>query len=414
MIRGITKSSLFKDSIIYGFSNALYTGLPLLLMPFLVVILQPEDYGIVELFRSFSLMLIPVIGLSTLASVDRFYFDLDTKKFQNLIGTLIIFHFVMALSVIFLLSLMIDFLPEKYYVIILLAIIYCLFYQIIEIYLVVLRVKRQAINFLKVRIGTVVLELSLLTLFYFIFTHHDWTFRIYPIIIAAVVIGIGICVLIFRFRNIPFAVDRDVLKQAIIFSAPLIIHMVAGYILNLSNRFFILHYNGEKVLGSFSLAYQIGMSISFFYTSFNMAWTPTFYSWMDNKKKSSIKKVRVLVYTGLSLGALAILLGWIFISPYISQIKNYGISHETIALLLLAFVLLSLYKFEGNYFFYHKKTTKLSLFTLLSCLVALILNFLLIPKFAVLGAAYSTLFSYFFLFMCVILFKQNNKEVKNV
>lgn len=410
-ILNFTKSELVKNSLIYGVTNALYTGLPLILMPFLVAIVQPQDYGIIELFRSFTLIFIPIIGLSTISCVDRFFFDYDEAKYKSLLGSLIILHFILGILSIVILSSISSFLPEKYGVVIFLAIIFCVFNQIQEIYLVSLRVKGRPVDYLKIRVGSVILDLSLLVLAYYLFNSFDWTFRVIPNVASTVFVGIIVIMIGAMKKEVDFHFSKPLIITAIAYSAPLILHMISGYVLNISNRFFVIHYQGEKELGNFSLAYQIGMAVSFFYTSFNMAWTPTFYSWIKNGEIKKISLVRKIVYFSLIILGVIIFIGWKIMSYYYLQDKQYVISDFTILILIVAFILLSLYKFEGNYFFYYKKTAKLSLFTLISCIVATLLNFLLIPKYGTLGAAYSTLLSYFVLFVLVLINNSNLKDV---
>lgn len=411
MISKLTKSKLFKDSVVYGLSNAFYTGLPLILMPFLVAILKPEDYGLIELFRSLTLIFIPIVGLSTLSSVDRFYFEYNASDYERLVSSLIIFHILNGL-IIFTLTLAISsFLPSKYFVLGSYALIYCVFNQIFEIYLVILRVKQKSINFLILRFLGVAIDIGLLFGFYFILDSHDWTYRVYPSVLSSIVMGVIIIYILFIKEKLPIKINFQILKEAIIFSAPLIIHMISGYILNLSNRFFILNYQGEKELGNFSLAFQLGMAISFVYTSFNMAWTPTFYDWMNKGKYNQIKKVRILIYAILIIGGGLFFFGWVIMSNYIKNLEKFNVSTYTIAILLTSFILLSLYKFEGNYYFYTKSTTKLSIYTFISCLVAVGFNFILIPKYSTLGAAISTFFSYLTLYLLVLFNKKGNGKI---
>ena len=408
MISKLTKNKLFKDSVIYGVSNAFYTGLPLLLMPFLVSILNPEDYGLIELFRSLTLIFIPVVGLSTLSSVDRFYFEYDNKDYESLISSLILFHLLNGLLIFIITASISSLLPDKYFLLGTYALIYCVFNQIFEIYLVILRVKQKAINFLILRFLGVAIDLGLLFGFYYILDNHNWTYRVYPSVLSSVMMGVVIISILFIKDKLPFKVNKKILKDSILFSAPLIIHMISGYILNLSNRFFILNYQGEKELGNFSIAFQLGMAISFIYTSFNMAWTPTFYDWMKKEKYRQIKRVRLLIYAILVIGGLMFFVAWLIMSKYIQNLEKFDVSTYTIAILLSSFILLSMYKFEGNYFFYNKLTSKLSIYTLISCIIAVILNFILIPKFSTLGAAISTFFSYLTLYVLVLFNKQDN------
>ena len=72
-IRQFSKNALIRESLIYGLTNALYSGLPIFILPLIVNVLSPEDYGFVEFYRNFTLILIPLLGLSTVQSVIRFY-----------------------------------------------------------------------------------------------------------------------------------------------------------------------------------------------------------------------------------------------------------------------------------------------------------------------------------------------------
>lgn len=405
------RSSLVKSSLIYGASNVLYTGLPLLLMPFLIKIVQPEDYGLIELFRSFSLVLIPVIGLSTISCVERFYFDYEDLRFKELLGTLVLVHaFGGGVLTALLLSIQ-TFLPPKYDLIIFLAVIYCLFNQIQEIYLASLRVKNKPVDYLKIRLGSVIIDILFLFIAYQLYNSYDWSFRVLPSVISTVIFGILVLLVSFIRRDIKYRFSKDLAYSAIVFSGPLIAHMLSGYILNISNRFFVITYQGEKELGNFSLAYQIGMIISFFYTSFNMAWTPIFYGLLKSNNLKKIDTIKTVIFLSLLILGGFIFLGWRFYSSYIILDSLYVTSDATILILILSFIILSYYKFEGNYYFYYKRTKELSVFTLISSVLALALNFLLIPKLSTLGAAISTLISYSCLYLLVI---YNRPRVINV
>ena len=104
--------------------------------------------------------------------------------------------------------------------------------------------------------------------------------------------------------------------------------MLSGYILNIGDRFFIKYFfQYEKALGNYAVAYQIGMAINFFYTSFNLAWTPTYFKWMKEKNYTQIKKVKKMVYTALPiLGALLLGLWWLFSTFWLTD-SSYDISH---------------------------------------------------------------------------------------
>ncbi len=400
-LHNFLKTDLLKDSLVYGLTNALYTGLPLILLPFFVTILQPEDYGLVDLFRSFTLVLTPIVGLGAVASIDRFYFEFHQKIFQKLVSSVILMHFIngiILVAFLFFLNLLYD---SKYYLIINLAILFCVFNQIVEILLVLYRVERKSTNYLLVRLGLVVLDILLLALFYFWFNTYNWTYRVGPLIISTTFIGLLAAVLLFRKYKYPLELNFTILKTVLIFSSPLIIHMIAGYVLNIGNRFFVLHFLGEKELGNFSVAYQIGMAINFFFTSFNLAWTPTFYDWMNKKKFKQIKKVEQFVLLSLPILGLIIILVWNVLNTHIQNLSQYQIPLLLIVIILVAHIFLSYYKFYSNYFFYFKKTKELSLVSLFSGLLCVLLNVTLIPSYGIKGSAYATFIAFFIMWLLV-------------
>ena len=405
--KAFTKNKLVKNTIIYGATNAMYTGLPLLLLPFLVVTLSPEDYGNVDLFRSISMVLVPVLGLSTLQSIGRFYYDLDEDTFKKFVSTIQLFQFISSFLALILLFLFSQWIDPLLFKIIYLCILYFLFNQITESLLVIYRVKDKAIKYFVFRVLNIVLELSFIYVLFISYEKLDWTFRVYPTVIASFIIAL-LAVYQFIKLGYRFYFSKQLLYSSIAFSAPLILHMLSGYMLNIGDRFFIKYFLTPQDLGNYAVAYQIGMAINFFYTSFNLAWTPTYFKWMKEGKLSQILKVRKFVYLVIPLLGFIIMLIWLFFNKIFLGKLNYNISTEIIVIVLISNVIFSLYKFDANYYLYRKKTKKLSLLSLLSAIISIICNFILIPRIGILGAAYSTLISFIVLFVLV---KFNKKRL---
>ena len=236
---------------------------------------------------------------------------------------------------------------------------------------------------------------------YKFFHKKNWTVRIYPIVTTSIIIAIY-CLYQFRKMDYKMNFSKVLLSQALIYSTPLILHMLSGYVLNIGDRFFIKFFLDDKKLGEYAVAYQIGMSVNFFFTSFNLAWTPTYFKWMKEKQNEKINKVRNLVYISIiSLGILIFVL-WKFISPFVIQNTNYSISLQLVLIILVSNVIFSLYKYESNYFFYSKKTKNLSYISFTSAIIAIICNIILIKYIGILGAAYSTLISFIYLYSSIL------------
>lgn len=413
-LRHLKNSQLAKDALIYGITNALFTGLPIILMPFLISVLKPNDYGIIELFRSITMVLVPIIGLSTVQSITRYYYDLEENEFITFTSSIIILQIVNAIIALIVIMIISYFIEKSYVILLILAVIYYLFNQLTEALLSIYRVKKLSKNYLLIRLGTVVLDVFLLGILFLSLSKYDWTYRIIPNVLSAVIFGVVSLIVLWKRFNVKFQFDKNLLKVAILFSAPLILHMLSGYILNVGDRFFITYFLGTAELGNYSVAYQIGLVVSFFFTSFNLAWTPTFFEWMKLGKYNAIKKVKLFVFVALPiLGAISIF-GWIIISKLIPNLSKYNVDTQLVIIITIAYVILSYYKFNSNYYFYYKQTKILSLITFVTGIICVILYVILIPLYAGLGAAIATLITFVIMFVSTFIFKPNEENLKKV
>lgn len=407
-IKRLFKSKLLGNTFVYGLTNALYTGLPLLLLPFLVSTLDPEDYGDVELFRSLTLVSIPLLGLSAVQAIGRFYYDLNDQQFRTFVSSIQIFQLfttIAGIGIVFSFSFL---LSQKDVTLLYLSCIYFLFNQLTESLLTIYRVKEMPFRYLYIRVGSVLLELFLMFLLYYTFSVHDWTLRVFPMVIGSVVVGV-ITFILFRVEKYRFVFSWSMLVQGLSYSTPLILHMLSGYLLNIGDRFLIKVFLTPEDLGNYAVAYQAGMAVNFFYTSFNLAWTPTFFKWMKEGRTLAIAKVRKIVYYSIVGLGLIVAILWYVVFPIIDVGDKYNVSSSVVLVVLISYMILSLYKFETNYFLYNKETKRLSVYTMVSAGVSLILNFILIPIIGIFGAAIATLVSFVCIYLLVLLNKKNDK-----
>ncbi|MEI2275634.1 oligosaccharide flippase family protein [Sphingobacterium sp. ML3W] len=407
-IRALAKNKLVSETLIYGITNAVYSGLPLLLLPFLVATLGPEDYGYVDLFRSISMFLVPILGLSTVQSITRFYYDFDEKRFKIFVTSIQLFQLLTSIIATIIVCCLSPFLSDTYQILLLLSIAYFLFNQFTEGLLAIYRVNNKAKSYLFIRVANILLELGILFILFKVLQPLDWKFRVLPTVISSFLVAI-LTIVQFVKLGYMFKFSSELLKLGIMYSAPLVLHMLSGYVLNIGDRFFIKYYLSEKDLGNYAVAYQIGMAINFFYTSFNLAWTPTYFKWMQENKTNQIKKVRKLIYLIVPLLGILTLLVWFSFSDLFIKHSEYKISNQIIIVVLIANVILSLYKFESNFYLYTKDTKKLSIFTFISAIISVVLNFALIPRIGIIGAAIATLISFIVVYFLVLFSKKNDK-----
>jgi O-antigen/teichoic acid export membrane protein len=387
--------------MIYGITNALYSGIPLLILPFIITFLEPAEYGKIDLFRTISMVLTPVLGFSTVQSISYYYLELTKERFKTFVSSIQLFQLFTAIVAFILLTISSYWISKEYYFLLSLCVLFYLFNQFTEGILTIFRIENKPIKYMTIRISSILIELLLMVVLYKYFKAKDWTVRVYPIVLTSLIIAIYSFYL-FRKMGYNLNFSKALLSKALIYSTPLILHMLSGYVLNIGDRFFIKFYLSDKELGEYAVAYQIGMSVNFFFTSFNLAWTPTYFKWMRDKQIEKIKKVRNLIYISIIGLGIFIFGMWKFISPFVIQNTNYSISLQLVLIILVSNIIFSLYKYESNYFFYSKKTKILSYISFTSAVIATICNIILIKYIGILGAAYSTLISFIYLYFSVL------------
>ena len=92
-------NKLVKNISLFTFFNVINSAIPFLLLPLLTTYLSPEDYGVVDIFYNISMIATPLIGLSVVQSISRYYFEeVDLSKFVTTVflilasfGSLVLF-----------------------------------------------------------------------------------------------------------------------------------------------------------------------------------------------------------------------------------------------------------------------------------------------------------------------------------
>jgi O-antigen/teichoic acid export membrane protein len=168
-------------------------------------------------------------------------------------------------------------------------------------------------------------------------------------------------------------------------------------VIALIDRLFIAHYNGLRDAGIYTVSYQIALVLQFATDSFNRAWVPWLYERLKQGQPSVLLKLvkATYLYNAVVL-VCALLLG--AAAPWILSVfagDRYAESSRYVLLLALGFAFEGMYKMVTNYIFYSKKTFLLAYITGGTALLNIGLNFWLIPRYGIMGAAVATVISYF-------------------
>jgi len=391
-------SQFLRHSVNYLIGNFATQALAFISIPVLTRLLLPEEYGLISIVNSITQIFTILMILNFHGALTRKYHEND-GLFSGFFGTITIF--LLIYNIIFVASMYYfrDFFSSFFNIdskLFLIAITTGFLGLATTLYLSYLQASQQS---KKYAIISFVRSMAILivSILWIIFLSEDrYLGRLYS--------GVLINFILFTYSlyNIikisTFKTDFRNIKYAVSFGVPLIPHAMSGFVLAQFDRVIINQINGAGDAGLYSFAYNVGMLMNVVVMSLNKSWVPIFYSKLKDSRHEDVGKM-VKNYTKLVLLAA---LGLILFSKEIVVIiadPEYFTALNLVPIIILSYVFVYFYTIYGNYSFYRKKTYLISLNTILACVINVVLNYLFIPKYGYIAAAYTTLISYIALFV---------------
>lgn len=186
-------------------------------------------------------------------------------------------------------------------------------------------------------------------------------------------------------------------KYALAISLPLVLHLLAGNLLNSSDRIMITKICGAADNALYSVAYSCALIVQILWISMNSAWAPWSIEQMNEKRYEVLKSASrpYLLFFGV------VVFFFLMVAPEVLWLMGgepYMNAVGVIPPVMIGYVFQFLYTLYVNVETYLKKQIFIAFGTIIATLSNIVLNFLLIPKFGYIAAAYTTLISYIILF----------------
>ncbi len=202
--------------------------------------------------------------------------------------------------------------------------------------------------------------------------------------------------------RITLAVSKKVYKELLKFGLPYIIPGVSIISMDLIDRFFIERMLGESAAGIYGAGYKMAMSMAVAVAAFRFAWHPFFLSITENEGAKDIF-ARVLTYFVMIAGWL-----YIFIVFFIQDIiaievpiiggnlirREYWDGMSIVPVVMAAYIFYGIYVNFVVGIYVKKKSLYLAAITGISASINIVLNYYLIPRYNMMGAAAATVTAY--------------------
>lgn len=388
------KGKALKSGIWYTISNFLVKGIAFLSTPIFARIMTKADIGDYSNFTSWLSILVVIFSgeLYTSVSVARFDYkdELDDFIASNLLlGTIISAVFSIL---ILLLKPWVTQIFGFGTLEISLLIAYCMVFPATQMF----QVKRRILYKYKSVIGLSLISSLLpmgLSIVAVRLIENSFSARLLgfyaPLILINVVLYIY---LISRAQKIKI----EYWKYALTISLPLVIHVLSNNLLNSCDRVMIKKISGNEMLANYSVAYTCAMVVNLLWVSINSAWSPWAFEQMNDKNFSELKNGAKYILIGYGVLVATIML----LAPEILWLvgdKAYLEAIQVIPPVMVGYAIQAIYTFYVNIETFSKKQKNIAINTLVAAIINIVLNWIFIPKFGYIAAAYTSLIGYFVL-----------------
>ena len=380
-----------KSGIWYTASNFLVKSIGFLTTPIFTRLLTKEEFGLFNNFTSW-LSIISIFSTlnleSTLISARYDYKENFDNYILSMISLSTLSTCVWALVINIFSIKVCSFtnIDLKYFNIMM---VYFLFFPAINMFQTRERYyfeyKKSVVTSIILSVGTALLSVLLVCM-----GENRLEGRIYGFVLPSILLGFAFEIYFIKKGK---RVSIKYWKYAFPICLPFIPHLLAGVLLNNMDRIMINKWCGAEATALYSLAYSCGAIITLLVNSINSAYAPWLGEKLALKKLNDVRQISKIYVGGFCIFALGVML----LAPEILLVlggKNYMDAIYVIIPVAMGCVCQFLYTMFGNVEQFKKKTAGMAIATVTAAIVNYVLNYLFIPRFGFLAAAYTTLVGY--------------------
>lgn len=195
--------------------------------------------------------------------------------------------------------------------------------------------------------------------------------------------------------RVGIAFSRSLLGQLISYGMPLILSSTALFTLNFSDRYFLQHFRSLSVVGLYAVGYKFGFTINYLLVlPFSSMWQARMYIVHQRPDHPRIFGQLFMFYSVLLIfAALALAM----FSPELVRLmvdQKFSAAEPVIPIVAAAYAFCGIAFFARTGTFVTGKTGILAILSVATAVLNLGLNWALIPKAGIMGAAWATLVSF--------------------
>ena len=380
-----------KASFLYLVGNLSTKAIAFLTIPVFTRLLTTSEYGIVNTYTSWVQIVTVVMTLSLYNSFRKAYVD-HREDFESYCASSIRLgglFFIVSTALASLILYMVPGSGNRQWM------VYCCLVQAYGVFCVASMSTKYMLQFryMKRTLYMALPNIACALLALILLLTHDKDREFWRIIAYVAVYAVFTAMSLWSTRK--EKTNRAYWKYAVTYSAPLVFHGLSLVVLSSSDRIMITNIAGSSESGIYSLVYNLGLVASAVITSLEGIWLPWFIRRYNEKEIEKINEKAVYMIENVTV----VVIGVMLVAPEVLQVmasEQYWPGKPVIFPVVAASYIMFLYDLAVNVEYQEKATKMIVLNTTAAAVINIILNFILIPVFGAVAAAYTTVTAYIF------------------
>jgi O-antigen/teichoic acid export membrane protein len=394
---------LAKHSAIYGLGAVVSRLIGVLLLPIVTRYLTPADVGAVDTLISLTVVLVIVLRMGISMAFFRFYFDAEDEAGRTtVVRTSFWFTMVMATLGLVVGSLLASEISQLLFgtdsrANLVRAALVLLWAQMnYEQLTSLFRVEERSIPYVIATLANVIITVVATILLVAV-----WHEGAIGVIVGNFTGTLAVFVVLLAYRRFQLGLefDRDLFRKMQRFGLPLVPSGIALWVIDLSDRFFLVHMKGLPENGLYSVGVRLSTALLLVLIALRTAWPAFAYSIKDDDEA---KRTYGFVLTYVLYACCWLSLTISLLAPWLVRLlttPRFYRAAEVVPLLVFAATAFIGFNVMSIGIGRAKKTQFNWVVTGGAALVNIGLNFVLIPPYGMIGAGISTLVAYVVMFL---------------
>lgn len=413
-------NQLFKDSTIYGVGGALVKSISFFILPIYTRIFTPQEYGSIEMMVVIVSFLIAILTMG-MDSAQSYFFSEQKKSGKNkqaiLVSAILQWRLISGIFIILLATLASPFFNKYFFngdfefIFFAIAFSQALFTTLMNQSVEVLRLLFKPWPYIILNLLLAIFTAILILVLVIIFDLSVLGYFLGSSISSLILVFFGWFLIrdYVNFKKIHYKWWPRLLK----FGLPLLPTGIAFYLMSTMDKWFIQYYHGPEILGIYAISAKFAMLIALIVETFRQAWWPIAMDSIHGDDGPKTLRMISRLYTGIGVAAIIILALVSEKLVIIFTTQAYYSAWPVVSILAWQSFFYGFYMI-GSIGIWKSEKTIYSMFLMGSAsIMNLILNFLLVPKYAALGASISTVTSYLIWITASVIVSERLWEVKH-